>query len=47
MGDLSTAKIAEAYFEKMIETWEEQTDMIPLVEYTEPPGGTMQNARGS
>ena len=42
MGDLSTAKIAEVYFEKILDTWEEQTDLLPMTTYTEPDGGKMQ-----
>jgi hypothetical protein len=42
MGDQTTAKIAEVYFDMILDTWEEQVDMLPMVEYTEPDGGRMQ-----
>jgi len=42
MGDQTTAKIAEVYFDKILDTWEEQTDMLPMTAYTEPDGGRMQ-----
>lgn len=42
MGDLTTAKIAEVYFDKILDTWEEQIDLLPMTTYTEPDGGRMQ-----
>jgi hypothetical protein len=42
MGDQTTAKIAEVYFDSILDTWEEQVDMLSLTDYTEPDGGRMQ-----
>ncbi len=42
MGDLSTAKIAEVYFESILETWDVQTDLLPMTTYGEPDGKKMQ-----
>jgi hypothetical protein len=39
----STGKIAEVMFEKYKETYEHQMSLLPLVEFHEPPGGSMQN----
>ena len=39
----STGKIAEVMFEKYKETYEHQMSLLPLVEFHEPPAGTMQN----
>ena len=44
MSNLSSGKIAEVYFEKYIETYEHQQQLVELVDYHEPDGGTMQNA---
>jgi len=47
MGDLQTAKTAIAYFDSIVETWEDQMDMLPLTAYTEPDGGKMQTSGDS
>ena len=41
---LSTGKVAEVMFEKFKDTYEHQMDLLPLVEFHEPDGGSMQNA---
>lgn len=40
---LSTGKIAEVMFEKALETYEHQMDMLSLVDFHEPDAGMMQN----
>ena len=40
---LSTGKIAEVMFEKTLETFESQDDMLSLTNFHEPDKGTMQN----
>ena len=40
----TTGKIAEVLFEKALETHEEQTQLLNLVEHFEPDGGTLQNS---
>jgi len=40
---LSTGKIAEVMFEKTLETFETQEDMLSLTNFHEPDKGTMQN----
>ena len=40
---LSTGKVAEVMFEKFKDTYEHQMDLLPLVDFHEPEGGTMQN----
>jgi len=47
MGDLQTTKTIEAYFDNVLDTWEEQTDLVDMVQYTEPDGGTMQTSGDS
>lgn len=42
MGEQTTAKIAMAYFDSILDTWEEQTDLLPMTTYTEPDGSKMQ-----
>jgi len=41
---LSTGKIAEVMFEKFKEMYEAQQTLLTLVDFHEPPGGSMQNA---
>lgn len=41
---LSTGKTAEVMFEKWKETYEHQDSMIPLVDFHEPDGATMQDS---
>ena len=41
---LSTGKIAEVMFEKFKEMYEHQQTLLTLVDFHEPPGGSMQNA---
>jgi len=41
---LSTGKVAEVIFEKFKETYENQQSLLTLVDFHEPPGGSMQNA---
>jgi hypothetical protein len=41
---LSTGKIAEVMFEKTMETYEHQMDMLDLVDFHQPDAGSMQNA---
>jgi len=41
---LSTGKIAEVYFEKVIETYEHQMQMLDMVDFFKPDSGTSQNA---
>ena len=40
----STGKIAEVYFEKALETYEHQMQLLDLVDHFEPDSGDMQNA---
>lgn len=40
---LSTGKIAEVMFEKALESYEHQMDMLSLTEFMEPSGSLMQN----
>lgn len=40
---LSTGKIAEVMFEKTKETYEHQMQLLELVDFNQPDGGTMQN----
>lgn len=40
---LSTGKIAEVMFEKALESYEHQMDMLSLTEFMEPSGNMMQN----
>jgi len=40
---LSTGKIAEIMFEKTLETYEHQMDMLSLTNFNQPDGGMMQN----
>jgi len=44
MGVLSSGKTMEVYFEKAIDTYNEQSQLLPLVTMWEPNGGEMQNA---
>lgn len=39
-----TGKIVEVMFEKALETYEHQMDMLSLVDFFQPEAGTMQNA---
>ena len=41
---LSTGKVAEIMFEKFKEMYENQQTLLTLVDFHEPPGGSMQNA---
>lgn len=41
---LSTGKIAEVMFEKTLETYEHQMNMLALTSFNQPDGGMMQNA---
>lgn len=41
---LTTGKIAEVMLEKSIETFESQTDMLPLTSFKKPDGGSLQNS---
>ena len=41
---LSSGKIAEILFEKTKETYEHQMQLLPLCEFEQPDGGTLQNA---
>ncbi|MHA1420281.1 MAG: P22 phage major capsid protein family protein [Candidatus Heimdallarchaeaceae archaeon] len=41
---LSTGKTAEVMLEKFKETYESQQSLLPLVDFHEPPAGSMQNA---
>lgn len=41
---LSTGKIAEVMFEKTMETYDHQMDMLSLTNFHEPDGGAMQNS---
>lgn len=44
MASLTTGKVAEVMFEKFIETYEQQTDLLDKVNFHEPDGETMQNS---
>jgi hypothetical protein len=41
---VTTGKIVEILFEKSMETFESQQDMLPLCSFFEPDGATMQNS---
>ena len=41
---LSTGKIAEVLFDKTLETYEHQMQLLPLCSFEQPDGGTLQNA---
>lgn len=41
---LSTGKIAEVLFDKTMETYEHQMQLLPLCTFEQPDGGTQQNA---
>jgi len=44
MATLTAGKIAEVMFEKALETYEPQDMLLPLTNFMEPDGGTMQNS---
>jgi hypothetical protein len=44
MASLTTGKIAEVMFEKFIETYDQQTDLLDKVNFHEPDGEQMQNS---
>lgn len=44
MATLTTGKIAEVMFEKALETYETQDQLLPLCTFEEPDPGSMQNA---
>ena len=44
MAALSTGKIAEVMFEKALETYEHQMQMLPLVDHWSPSSADLQNA---
>lgn len=47
MGELQTAATAIAYFDSIVETWDEQIDLLPMTAYTEPDGKKIQTAGDS
>jgi hypothetical protein len=44
MASLTTGKVAEVMFEKFIETYDQQTDLLDKVNFHEPDGEQMQNS---
>lgn len=43
-NDLSTGKIVEIVFEKFVETYEQQMQLLDLVDFEEPDGSNLQDA---
>lgn len=44
MPTLTTGKTIEVFFDKVLETYNHQTSMLPLVSYSEPDAAMLQNA---